>query len=60
MNAYVGAAKTVPDSRMPRRFMAMSSSTAIAATVASCPWRAGIAPAAYCAPDEMLTATVRT
>ena len=60
MNAYVGTAKNVPDSRMPRRFIAISNSTRAEANMASWPTSAGIAPAAYCAPDEMETATVST
>ena len=60
MKAYVGMAKNVPDSRMPRRFIAISSSTKTVAAVASCPTRAGTAPAAYCAPEEIDTATVST
>ena len=43
MNAYVGTAKNVPDSRMPRRFIAISSSTMVDANVASWCWSAGIA-----------------
>ena len=53
-------AKKVPDSRMPRRFMAASRMTRTVANVASWPLRAPTADAAYCAPDEIDTATVRT
>ncbi len=60
MKRYVGTAKNVPDSRMPRRFMAVSRMTRPEANVASCPERTGIADAAYCAPDEIDTATVST
>ena len=60
MKRYVGTAKKVPDSRMPRRLSAVSSTTSPAANVASCPDRMGIAEAAYCAPDEIDTATVST
>ena len=35
MKAYVGMAKNVPDSRMPRRFMAIRASTSAVARVAS-------------------------
>ena len=45
---------------MPRRFIAISSSTMRLANVASCPDRIGSAEAAYCAPDEIDTATVST
>ena len=60
MKAYVGIAKNDPDSRMPRRLMAARTITMSVAKVASCPLRGRIAAAAYCAPDEMDTATVRT
>ena len=53
-------AKKVPDSRMPRRFMAASRMTRTVANVASWPLRAPTAEAAYCAPDEIDTATVST
>jgi hypothetical protein len=60
MNAYVGTAKAVPDSRTPRRFAAISSSTAVTATVTSCPAKASIVEAAYCEADDIDTATVST
>ena len=60
MNPYVGIAKNVPDSRTPRRFIAIRATTSRLATVASWPLSDGIAAAAYCAPDEMVTATVST
>src|SRR6478609_1153768 len=50
-------AKKVPDSRMPRRFIAASRMTRTVANVASWPLRASTAEAAYCAPDEIDTAT---
>ena len=49
-----------PDSRTPRRFIAVRSTTATTATAASCPRMAGTIEAAYCAADEIDTATVRT
>ena len=60
MKAYVGTANAVPDSRTPRRFAAISSSAATTATTTSWPWNASIVEAAYCAADEIDTATVRT
>ena len=60
MNRYVGTAKKPPDSRMPRRFMAVSRTTMTTATVASWSRKAGIAAAAYWAPEEIDTATVST
>ena len=45
---------------MPRRLIAIRTSTMIVANVASCPLRAPIAEAAYCAPEEIDTATVST
>ncbi len=45
---------------MPRRFIAISSSTMIEANVASWCWTAGIAADAYCAAEEIDTATVST
>ena len=59
MKAYVGTAKNPPDSRMPRRLMAISSSTMTAPNSASCPCSGSIALAAYCAAEEIDTATVR-
>src|SRR5436190_211731 len=45
-------AKRAPDSRTPRRFMVISNRTITTANCASCPDRAGMAEAAYCAPEE--------
>ena len=45
MNAYVGIAKNVPDSRIPRRFIAIRATTSTVARTTSWPSRAGIAPA---------------
>ena len=53
-------AKNVPDSRTPRRFSAISTSTAIEATQASLPSMNGISDLAFCTPEEMETATVST
>ena len=36
MNPYVGMANAVPDSRMPRRFSAVSTATAATATPTLC------------------------
>ena len=52
--------KTVPDSRTPRRFSVISTSTAMEATQASWPSRNGISDLAFCTPEEMETATVST
>ncbi len=60
MNPYVGTANAVPDSRTPRRLAAIRSRTAATATVTSWPSRAPIVEAAYCAAEEMDTATVST
>jgi hypothetical protein len=56
----VGIAKSVPDSRTPRRFSAVKISTALAATHASCPSMNGNSDFALCTPDEIDTATVST
>jgi hypothetical protein len=53
-------AKTVPDSRTPRRFRAISTRTAIEATQASCPSMIGSSDLALWTPEEMETATVST
>jgi hypothetical protein len=45
---------------MPRRLIAISRTTSTMATVASWCWRLGTAAAAYCAPEEIDTATVST
>ena len=60
MNRYVGMANSRPDSLTPRRFSSMSTTTIDSANAASCPRSAGIATAAYCAPEETDTATVST
>ena len=60
MKMYVGIANAVPDSFTPRRFIVMRNRTAMIAIVASWPWSGSMAAAAYCAADEIDTATVRT
>ena len=50
----------VPDSRTPRRLTAMSTTTRTTASSASWPRSPLIADAAYCAPEEIETATVST
>ena len=60
MNAYTGTAKALPDSRTPRRFIAVRKMTRPMATWTSWPRNDGIAVAAFCTPDETETATVRT
>jgi hypothetical protein len=45
---------------MPRRLIAIRTMTMIVANVASWPLSAPTADAAYCAPDEIDTATVST
>ena len=56
----MGNAKKVPDSRMPRRLIAIRTSTADEANSTSWSLRKGMADAAYCAADEIDTATVST
>ena len=60
MNAYTGMAKALPDSRTPRRFIAVRKMTSPIATSTSWPRNDGMAVAAFCTPDETETATVRT
>ena len=60
MNRYVGTANAVPDSFVPRRFSAMSSRTRTDAASASWPTSHGMAEVAFCTPEEIDTATVRT
>jgi hypothetical protein len=50
----------LPDSRTPRRFIAVSSTTSATATTASWPRMNGSAAAAFWTPEEIDTATVRT
>lgn len=60
MKMYVGTAKIPPDSRTPRRFIAVSSRTRPTASGTSWPWRNGNADLAFWTPDEIDTATVKT
>ena len=60
MKMYVGIANAVPDSLTPRRFIVIRKSVATIASSASCPCSGLIAAAAYCAADEIDTATVST
>ncbi len=53
-------AKNVPDSLTPRRLTSVRTTTSPIANAASWSRSAGIALAAYCAPDEIETATVST
>ena len=57
---YVGMANAVPDSRSPRRFIAVSSTTAVTAT--STLWVAtnGTTEPRLATPEETDTATVST
>jgi hypothetical protein len=56
----VGTAKAAPDSRTPRRFIAVSNATRATATMTSRPRTKLRADAAFCTPDEIDTATVST
>ncbi len=60
MNPYVGTAKSAPDSRIPRRFSAASSTIRRHAHSASWCCMNGSADFAFCTPDETDTATVST
>ena len=60
MKMYVGIANSAPDSRTPRRFSAVRSTTSPTASGTSCPSRNGRADFAFCTPDEIDTATVST
>ena len=61
MKQYVGTAKVVPDSRIPRRFIAISSSDQRRSRpTASWPLMNGSAEVAFCTPEETDTATVST
>jgi hypothetical protein len=59
-NAYVGMAKTVPDSRMPRRFISVSSATMPSAAATLFSAIHGIAEPMFSTPDDTDTATVST
>ena len=56
----MGIANAAPDSRTPRRFIAVSTATAATPARASWPFSSGIAVAAYCAAELIDTATVST
>ncbi len=60
MNRYVGTANAVPDSRTPRRLTAISTSVAVTAIDTWWPSKAPMAVDAYCAAEEIDTATVST
>ena len=51
MNRYVGTAKAVPDSRTPRRFIAVSATTISDRDQRLVPRRNANAVAAFCTPD---------
>ena len=53
-------AKAVPDSRTPRRFIAVSAATIATASTASFPRTKSKALAAFWTPADTETATVRT
>ena len=55
-----GIANAAPDSRTPRRFIAVSSPTITTATTASCPRTNSKAEAAFWTPEDTDTATVST
>ena len=56
----MGTANAAPDSRTPRRFIAVRVATMMTATIASLPRRKSKAEAAFCTPAETETATVST
>ena len=60
MKAYTGTAKALPDSRVPRRLIVVSTTTRTTATGISCPRTIGRAAPAFCTPELIDTATVRT
>lgn len=60
MKAYVGTAKAVPDSRTPRRFMPISTTTTMTDRVSSWPRSAGTAETTLATPEVVETATVST
>ena len=60
MNAYVGTANARPASRMPRRFIAVSTTITTTATSTGClPANPQAAPR-FATPDDTDTATVST
>jgi hypothetical protein len=58
MNAYTGTANAAPDSRMPRRFTAVSSTIAPTANHALCSATNGTSAPTFAAAAEIDTATV--
>src|SRR4051812_48910320 len=60
MNPYVGIAKAFPDSRMPRRFNAVSTETITMDASTLCSATHGTADPMLATPDEVDTATVST
>ena len=61
MNRYAGMAKAAPDSRTPRRFIAVSSDDQDDRQGRLVPAdEADSADAAFCTPEDTDTATVRT
>jgi hypothetical protein len=57
---YVGMANAVPDSRSPRRFIAVSTATAVTATPTLCSATYGSTAPRLATPEETDTATVST
>ncbi len=60
MKAYVGMANAVPDSRIPRRFSTMMTSTIPTDSATSCPCRDCTAEVMFATPELTDTATVST
>jgi hypothetical protein len=60
MNAYVGIANAVPDSRTPRRFIRVSTTTSTTARATLCGASAVTAEVRFATPAETDTATVST
>ena len=60
MNRYVGAAKSLPDSRMPRRFASAMPTTAVTQSAERYGKRVGTADVRAAMPAATLTATVST
>ena len=60
MNAYVGMANAVPDSRRPRRLSAVSTATAASAMPTLCSATNGTTEPRLATPAVTDTATVRT
>lgn len=60
MKPYVGRAKTVPDSLIPRRFITVRIATAPSETCTACGESAGNADTTLATPAATETATVST